>query len=273
MNPSGSAPAAGKDGRVVTSRGWKGWRHSSRAAVPSAGPLLEARNLTAGYQKIPIVRDLNLTVEPGEVVALLGANGAGKTTTLLTLAGAVEQLSGVVLWRGSEARTPLHIRARQGLRLVTEERSVFMSLSGADNVRLGGMPVEGVEATFPELRALMARKAGSMSGGEQQMLTLARALGPNTKLLLADELSLGLAPRIAKRLLLAVRAAANHGMGALVVEQHVRRALEIADRAYILQRGRVVVEGTASELRERETEIIASYLSRGEIGRDQDTDM
>ena len=224
-------------------------------------PLIEARGLTAGYGQLAAVRDLDIEVHAGELVALLGPNGAGKTTTLLTLAGWLKPLSGAVLWRGQETHRGLHRRSREGLALVPETRSVFMGLSVDANLRLGrGSPDRAYEI-FPALRNLSRRRAGLMSGGEQQMLTMARALAGEPALLLADELSLGLAPLIVRRLLDTVREAADRGVGVLLVEQNTRHALSICDRAYVLQRGRIVLSGTAAELREREGDLTSSYLS------------
>jgi len=224
--------------------------------------LIEAAGIAAGYGGPPAVRDLDIEVHPGEVVALLGANGAGKTTTLLTLAGELTPSAGEVLWEGRPTRTPLYRRARHGIGLVTAERSVTMRLTARQNLRIGrGCDVDRAVAVFPELEPLLDRRAGLLSGGEQQMLTLARALARPTKLLLADELSLGLAPRTVGTLLAAVRRAADDGMGALVVEQHVHRVLEIADRVYVLRHGRVRFSGTVTEARERLGDIQAEYLS------------
>ncbi|MBI5087705.1 MAG: ATP-binding cassette domain-containing protein [Actinobacteria bacterium] len=224
-------------------------------------PLLEAVGLSAGYGGVPVVHDLHLTVCPGEVVVLLGANGAGKSTTLRTLAGALPPVGGEVRWRGSPTKAPLHRRARRGIGLVTEERSVFMGLSAQANLRLGRGPVSRALELFPELEPLLKRRAGLMSGGEQQILTLARALAAEPAALLADELSLGLAPLIVRRLLIAVREAADRGVGVLLVEQHAAQALAIADRGYVFRRGQVVMSGTAAELRRDFDEIRSSYLT------------
>jgi branched-chain amino acid transport system ATP-binding protein len=224
--------------------------------------LLEARDLSSGYAGVEIVRDLRLEVHPGEVVALLGANGAGKTTTLLTLAGELKALSGEVIWKGRPATEPLHRRARDGLALVTEERSVFPKLTTRQNLAVGRCDIRKATELFPELVPLMSRRGGLLSGGEQQMLTLGRALARPTDLLLADELSLGLAPRTVSRLLAAVRAAADGGVGALLVEQHVPRVLQIADRVYLLHQGRIEFTGTAAEARANLDEIQARYMTR-----------
>jgi branched-chain amino acid transport system ATP-binding protein len=225
-------------------------------------PVLEARQLTVGYAGLAAVRDLDLVVHAGEVVALLGANGAGKTSTILGLAGELKPMSGAVWLLGQPCRSSLSRRARQGLALVTEEKSVFMRLTTAENLRLGrGDPAKALEM-FPLLREHLQRKAGLLSGGQQQILTLARALASRPRVLLADELSLGLAPIIVRQLLVGVRqAAAEQGVGVLLVEQQARIALDVADRVYVLQRGRCVLAGSAAEMRERFGQIEQSYLA------------
>jgi branched-chain amino acid transport system ATP-binding protein len=227
----------------------------------SPAPLIEAKGVDAGYAGVPAIHDLNLSVSPGEIVALLGANGAGKSTTLLTLAGELKPIRGHVYFDGVETRKPLNWRARHGMRLITEERSVIMTLSVADNLKLLHKEPDRCIELFPELKPLMKKKASLLSGGEQQILTLARAISGDGRLLLADELSLGLAPLVSDRLLIAVRKAADRGMGVLLVEQRIGRALKIADRAYVLRLGRVVMEGTGADLQGRLDEIEALYLS------------
>ncbi|WUO43076.1 ABC transporter ATP-binding protein [Streptomyces sp. NBC_00285] len=226
----------------------------------TAQPLIEAHALSAGYGTQPVVRDLDLEVRPGEVVALLGPNGAGKTTTLRALSGDLAPMGGEVRWLGDPRRAPLHRRARQGLAYVCE-RAVFTQLDTADNLRVGRVPTRHALDLFPELEKRLNTGAGMLSGGEQQMLSLARALGRAPKLLLADELSLGLAPLVVDRLLRAVREAADRGLGALLVEQHVRKVLDIADRVYVLHRGRITMTGTPSELRGDLAAIESSYLA------------
>ncbi len=222
---------------------------------------LAAHDLDAGYGAVAAVRGVNLEVAAGEIVALLGANGAGKTTTLMTLAGAIPALGGEVVLAGERARGPLHRRARAGVVLVPEERSVFMGLTVRDNMRVGRGAAQRVLEIFPELRDHLRRRAGLLSGGQQQMLTLGRALAAEPRVLLADELSLGLAPLLVARLLDAVRqAASDRGVAVLLVEQHIRSALEVADRVYVLRRGTVVLEGRAEELRARTEEIEQAYL-------------
>ena len=236
------------------------------AEAPAATePVLEARGLTAGYGTQAVVHEVDIVVGPGEVVALLGRTGAGKTTTLLALSGELPLLAGSVLLNGVATDAPLHRRARKGLAFVTEERSVFKGMSARDNLRLADSDEKAALELFPELEKRLDVRGGLLSGGEQQMLTLARALSRKPRLLLADELSLGLAPLVVRRLLDAVRSAADEkGTGVLLVEQHVRKALEYSDRAYVMRRGRIVMAGPASELAGRITEIEESYFTGGE---------
>ena len=224
--------------------------------------LIEARNLSAGYGKMAVVHGIDLRVAPGEVVALIGANGAGKTTTLLTLAGELAPMEGEVHFLGRPTRAPMHARCRNGLGYVTEERSVIMDMSVADNLKLAAVAPDVAFGYFPALEPCMNRKAGLCSGGEQQMLSLARALGRAPKVLLVDELSLGLAPLIVAGLLRAVRAAADdRGIGVLLVEQHVRQALKVADRVYVMERGTIALSGTSDEVVGQLDRIEAAYLS------------
>jgi branched-chain amino acid transport system ATP-binding protein len=231
--------------------------------APASETVLAARGVAAGYHGHAVVDGIDLEVRAGEVVALLGPNGAGKTTTLLTLAGELQPLSGEIFFRGAPAKAGLHRRAREGLAFVTEERSVFPQLTAAENLKVGRCEVPDALALFPELEPLLDRRGGLLSGGEQQMLTLARALGRKPLLLLADELSLGLAPLVVKRLLTAVRAAADErGIGVLLVEQHVKQAMRVADRVIVMRGGRIVLSGTVEETRHQ---LEDAYLSSGGI--------
>jgi branched-chain amino acid transport system ATP-binding protein len=232
-----------------------------------SGAVLEARSLTVGYGALPVVHDLNIVVHKGEVVALLGVNGAGKTTTVRALAGDLKPLAGEVRLKGRRVTGPAHRRAKQGMRYISEERSVFMGLSASDNLRLGRGQRHRCLELFPELEPLLGRKAALLSGGEQQILTLARALSAQPEVLLADELSLGLAPLVLERLLLTVRAAADSGAAVLLVEQHVRDALEVADRAYVISHGKIVLQGDAKDLKDRIGEIEGTYLAGAELGQ------
>lgn len=230
-----------------------------------SAPAIAARGLSAGYGRMAVVHDIDLHVDAGEVVALIGANGAGKSTTLLTLAGELAPLGGEVHFLGAATKAPMHKRAKRGLSFVTEERSVIMEMSVADNLKLAKVAVDDACDVFPGLRRTLDRRAGLCSGGEQQMLSLARALGRGPKVLLADELSLGLAPIVVTNLLAAVRAAADTaGVAVLLVEQHVRQALAIADRVALMERGRITLTGTAAEVAGQLDRVESAYLSAEE---------
>jgi branched-chain amino acid transport system ATP-binding protein len=233
-------------------------------------PVLEARGITSGYGAIPAIRDVSVSVERGEILALLGPNGAGKTTTLLTLCGELAPMAGEVRLLGKPAPGSLTQMARSGLALVTEERSVFMGLTVRENLRLGRGDQERALELFPMLTEHLHRRAGLLSGGQQQILTLARALAAEPRVLLADELSLGLAPIVVQQLLRAIREAADtRGLAVVLVEQHIRDALKVADRICVLQRGRCVLAGMASEMVGRIDEIENSYLQGpAELDRD-----
>jgi len=226
-------------------------------------PLLRADGLVAGYGKVSVVRDVDLEVGEGEVVALLGPNGAGKTTTLLTMAGELPPLGGAVRYLDLEDRAPLHERSRAGLALVTDARAVFMRMTVAENLRTFRTTADAVVELFPELEPHLDRRVALLSGGQQQMLALGLALSRRPAVLLADELSLGLAPMVVDRLFSALRSAASAGVGVgvILVEQHVHKALKIADRVYVMDRGRIAISGTAVELRARVDEIQSSYLA------------
>jgi branched-chain amino acid transport system ATP-binding protein len=225
--------------------------------------LLGAEGLFAGYGNQPVVHGIDLEVRAGEVVALLGANGAGKTTTLLALSGDLAPLEGRVMFDGQPDNEPLFRRARRGLGFVTEEKSVFMRMSVAENLKVARCDERRVFDLFPELEPLQKRRAGLLSGGEQQMLTLARFLARSPRVLLADELSLGLGPLVVRRLLSAIRRAADEdGVGVLLVEQHVTHALEVSDRAYVMGQGKIVMSGESSTVASRIDEVRDSYLAR-----------
>ena len=234
----------------------------------TAAAALAIRDLCAGYDGVAAVRDLTLHVDPGEVVALLGPNGAGKTTTLLTVSGLLPVLSGSIDVVGSgppSTRRPQAV-ARRGVAHVPEERALFADLTVRENLRLGRMRGRGgddraVLAYFPALEPLLDRKAGLLSGGEQQMLALGRAIVGRPRLLLVDEMSLGLAPIIVERLLPVIRRVADDtGAGVRLVEPHVHLALAVADRAYVLNHGELVLAGAADDLAAQPELLASSYL-------------
>ena len=225
-------------------------------------PVISVREMSTGYAGQPVVHDLSFDVMPGEVLCLLGPNGAGKTTTMLALAGELPLISGEVEFGGVKANAPLYKRARNGMAYVTEERSIFKGMSLRDNLKIGGADVDEAITLFPELGKRLGVRGGLLSGGEQQMLTLARALGRKPRLLLADELSLGLAPLVVDRLLAAVRAAADEqGTAVIMVEQHAHKALNYTDHAIVMRRGRVGLDLTGEQARTRIGEVEQAYLT------------
>ena len=231
-----------------------------------AEPVLTLEKLTAGYDGAAAIRELELEVRAGEVVALLGANGAGKTTTLRAISGLVKPMSGRIAFDGQDlARVSPSARARLGIAHVPEGRGLFFGLTVAEHFRVAvrgeRLDVDLAYEYFPKLRDLQRRRVGLLSGGEQQMLAVARSLARAPKLLLLDELSLGLAPVIVEWLLPVVRQfALDRGSAVLLVEQHVHLALEVADRGYVLSHGEIVLAGDAERLRQDRQLLIASYL-------------
>jgi branched-chain amino acid transport system ATP-binding protein len=218
---------------------------------------LRVEALEAGYGKAQVLFGVDLEVVENELVALLGANGAGKTTLLRVISGLVRPWSGRVLLEGEDFRglSPAE-RARMGLGHVPEGRQLFPLMTVEENLRLGaaflapGREREGYERVyglFPRLAERRRQLAGTLSGGEQ-MLAIGRALMGFPKILLVDEPSLGLSPRLAEEVLLALKAVAGEGVGVLLVEQNVALTLEVAERAYVLEHGKVVLEGPASAL-------------------------
>jgi branched-chain amino acid transport system ATP-binding protein len=225
----------------------------------TAGPLLNVRALEVSYGPVVAVRGLSLKVGNGEIVALLGANGAGKTSTLRGVTGLVRPSGGRVRFDGRriEGRSPTEVVAL-GMAHVPEGRRVFPGLSVLDNLRLGGWGLSRrprvltarrdlVFGLFPRLAERRSQLAGSLSGGEQQMMAIGRALMSDPKLLLVDELSLGLSPIMVDELLAGLVALNKEGLSLLLIEQFVHRALSVANRVYLLSKGRVAFEGTPDE--------------------------
>jgi len=231
--------------------------------MSAAEVLIQAEDVSSGYNGQAIIENLNLEIRAGEMVGLFGANGAGKTTTLLTFAGQVAPLSGKLELLGQPHPGGLFASAKKGLALLTDDRGIFASLSVRDNLRLGQGTVDDALGHFPELEEHLERKAGLLSGGQQQMLALGRILAAKPRVILADELSLGLAPLIVKRLLSALRSAADAGTAVLLVEQHVPVALATVDRACVLVRGKIALEKPAAELRKTPEAITNLYLAAG----------
>jgi branched-chain amino acid transport system ATP-binding protein len=231
--------------------------------------VLELSGVSCAYGNSVVVRDLDLHVDSGEVVAVLGANGAGKTTTLLTIAGVLRAAGGEIRFLGERIeKWPAPRIARHGVALVPDDRGLFPKLTVRENLALsaprkhkGDDPL----ALFPELHARQGTQAGLLSGGQQQMLAIARALQRSPRLLLVDELSFGLAPLIVQRLVPVLRRVADDtGAAVILVEQHVHLGLAIAERAYVLSHGSPVLTAPAAELRENMSLIRASYLGESD---------
>jgi branched-chain amino acid transport system ATP-binding protein len=228
--------------------------------------VLEIDGLTAGYDQAAVIRDLRLDVLAGEVVALLGANGAGKTTTLRAVSGLVRPMAGAIRFRGDDlGRLQTSARAKLGIAHVPENRGLFFGLTVAEHFRLGyrgeRLDADVAYRYFPALSELRDRRCGLLSGGEQQMLAVGRALARRPTLLLLDELSLGLAPVIVEGLLPVVRQYAEEsGCGVVLVEQHIELALTIADRGYVLSHGEIALQGDAADLRANHELLISSYF-------------
>jgi branched-chain amino acid transport system ATP-binding protein len=231
---------------------------------------LRVEALEAGYGKAQVLFGVDLEVVENELVALLGANGAGKTTLLRAISGLVRPWSGRVLLEGQDLRglSPAK-RARMGLGHVPEGRQLFPLMTVEENLRLGaaflapGREREGYERVyglFPRLAERRRQLAGTLSGGEQQMLAIGRALMGFPKILLVDEPSLGLSPRLAEEVLRALEAVAKEGVGVLLVEQNVALTLDVAERGYVLEHGKVVLEGPASALAQ-DPRVREAYLS------------
>ncbi len=242
--------------------------------------MLKVRNLDAGYGPVAVLRRVSFHVRPGEIVALIGANGAGKTTLLRTVTNLVRARGGEVLFRDRNLRgVPTEETVALGCSLVPEGRQVFATMAVRENLLLGAhvqyrrgrrrevkADLERVHALFPVLAARGGQLAGTLSGGEQQMLAIGRALMARPTLLMLDEPSMGLAPLAAKEILAVVARLGSEGTTVLLVEQNARSALRIARRGYVIENGRVVLEGTSEEL------LANRDVQRAYLGRDLDAE-
>jgi branched-chain amino acid transport system ATP-binding protein len=235
-------------------------------------PLLDIEQLMVSYGPIVAVRDVSIAVDEGEIVTLLGANGAGKSSILNAVVGLVTPASGAIRFAGAElTRLPPERIVRHGVAFVPEGRRVFPRMSVADNLRVGAASRGSIDIDpdrrhvlelFPQLRSRLKQPAGTLSGGEQQMLAVGRALMSRPRLILMDEPSLGLAPMVVDEIFELIGQLREEGITILVVEQNVHRALEVADRAYVLRNGEIEQEGPAALLRTESVE--RSYLAMDE---------
>jgi branched-chain amino acid transport system ATP-binding protein len=236
--------------------------------------LLEVEGLELAYGDVAACRDISFTVGEGEIVTLVGSNGAGKSTTLRGVAGAMRPRRGRILFRGNDVtRMRSHERLQAGIALVPEGRKVFPFLTVRENLEMGGFRyrgdkakvnrlIEGMMDMFPRLRERSAQRAGTLSGGEQQMLALCRALMSEPVLLCLDEPSLGLAPIIVQEIFRSIREVNRAGTSVLLVEQNARYALETAHRGYVLQTGSIIAEGSCESLK-HDDRVKEAYLGRG----------
>jgi len=220
--------------------------------------MLKIHGLRSGYGKIEVLHDVDVTIERGQIVTLIGANGAGKTTLLKTISGLIRPTAGTIQFDGkSIARRPPHKIVRLGLSQVPEGRAILKRMSVLDNLRMGAFTrndseisrdIDAVFERFPALAERRGQMAVTLSGGEQQMLAIGRALMARPTLLLLDEPSLGLAPKFITRIFLTLRELKKEGKTILLVEQNARQALQVADHGYVMERGRIVLNGSGQEL-------------------------
>lgn len=229
------------------------------AAMDGAQPLLDVKALKVSYGGIHAVKGIDFHIAPGELVALIGSNGAGKTTTLKALAGLLASSSGQIHYEGKSLHgTPAHLRVSMGIALVPEGRGVFARLSVAENLLMGAYSRSDLAEInndlarmydlFPRLVERRDQLAGTLSGGEQQMLAMARALMSRPRLLMLDEPSMGLAPLMVKKIFATIKDVAAQGMSILLVEQNAKLALQVADRGYVMESGSLTLSGESSEL-------------------------
>lgn len=235
----------------------------------ATAPILKIQDLQAGYGEIRVLKGVALNVQSGEIVTLIGANGAGKTTTLLVISGILKKMAGEIQFQGESVDDlPPHRIVKKGLIHIREGRGIFKTLTVLDNLRMGAFTreagdlnksLEGVYALFPRLEERERQMAGSLSGGEQQMLALGRALMAEPRLLLMDEPSLGLAPLLINETFKLIRRIHERDVSILLVEQNARKALQIAQRGFVLENGKIVIEGNAQDLLDN-PEVKKAYL-------------
>jgi branched-chain amino acid transport system ATP-binding protein len=233
--------------------------------------MLTIEGLRAGYGKVEVLHDVRLKIAPGQIVALIGANGAGKTTLLKTISGLIRPAAGRIAFEGEDiARRSAHKIVALGISQVPEGRAILKRMSVLENLRMGAyvrsdsdvdQDIAAVMARFPVLAERRYQPAGTLSGGEQQMLAIARALVARPRLLLMDEPSLGLAPKLVTGIFLTLRQLREEGKTILLVEQNARQALQVADFAYVMERGRIVLAGTGASLLDT-PEVQRTYLGR-----------
>jgi branched-chain amino acid transport system ATP-binding protein len=233
--------------------------------------MLTVGGLRAGYGKVEVLHDVGLAVAPGRIVALIGANGAGKTTLLKTISGLIRPVAGTIAFEGRDiARRPAHKIVALGISHVPEGRAILRRMSVVENLRMGAYvrsdsevenDIAAAMARFPVLAERRHQPAGTLSGGEQQMLAIARALVARPRLLLMDEPSLGLAPKLVTGIFHTLRQLRDEGKTILLVEQNARQALQVADHAYVMERGRIVLAGTGASLLDT-PEVQRTYLGR-----------
>ncbi|ODR98843.1 ABC transporter ATP-binding protein [Methyloceanibacter methanicus] len=232
--------------------------------------LLALESVTAAYGRLPVLHDVSLQVRPGDIVSLIGANGAGKSTTMMTICGRPRASRGRVLFDGADiTRCPTHEIARLGICQAPEGRRIFGRMTVMENLQMGAIVAnapDGFEADlarvfalFPRLKDRASQRGGTLSGGEQQMLAIARALMGRPKLLLLDEPSLGLAPLVVKQIFEAIKALNADGLTVFLVEQNAYHALKLADRGYVMVNGRITMTGTGAELLASE-DVRSAYL-------------
>lgn len=239
---------------------------------PTAAPVLECAGLGVGYGKLTVARDISFTLQHKKVLAILGPNGAGKTTLLMTLAGFLPPRAGTITLNGKPVKGSSPRRMNQsGMILIPDFRALFTELTPIQNLKLAaprGADLDPVLDLFPALRRRERLRVGDLSGGEQQMLAIARALVQSPKLLLIDEMSMGLAPIAVESLMPVIRRVADeHGASVVMVEQHVHLALEVADEAMVMVHGSVVLSGSAQDLR-NDTSAVESAYMRGSVTSD-----